>query len=236
MINAENSDFTDAQELRLKRFLASHRRPQGTLSYNALAGLLFVVSCAPDLIPMSAWLPLVFGGDDEGFETDEEAREILFCMMNFYNLVNDAAMDACRLPPGCISSSNPMDNLLVNSPLSEWAKGFLRGYALFKETWDVRLDDEQRAERDKALVALTFFSSRELAENMASLVEDMTLAELSAAMLGFFPGAIATFADLSQTVFRERLGKDLACGGWQQISRNASCPCGSGKKYKRCCG
>jgi len=237
MINAENLDFTDAQELRLKRFLASHQRPRETLSYNALAGFLFAISCAPDLIPMSEWLPLVFGGDEEGFENDEEAREILFCMMSFYNSVNDAALDDCRgLPPGCILSSNPMDNLLVNAPLSEWSKGFLRGYAFSREAWDVRLDDGKRTELDKALVVLTFFSRRELAENMASLVENTTLAELSTAMLGFFPGAIGTFANLGQSAFRELLGKELARARSRQIGRNDSCPCGSGKKYKRCCG
>jgi preprotein translocase subunit SecA len=31
-------------------------------------------------------------------------------------------------------------------------------------------------------------------------------------------------------------GKKRAVAGSRKIGRNAPCPCGSGKKYKRCCG
>ena len=35
---------------------------------------------------------------------------------------------------------------------------------------------------------------------------------------------------------RERLPTELLPPDWQRTSRNAACPCGSGKKFKHCHG
>ena len=54
-----------------------------------------------------------------------------------------------------------------------------------------------------------------------------------------FPNAVAQYAHLGRSIYTV-----LAEHEWDEpelthdakVGRNAPCPCGSGKKYKRCCG
>jgi hypothetical protein len=45
--------FTSIQAEHLRRFLAAPERPAGTLRYPELAGFLFAVCCAPEMVPLS---------------------------------------------------------------------------------------------------------------------------------------------------------------------------------------
>jgi len=54
-----------------------------------------------------------------------------------------------------------------------------------------------------------------------------------------FPEALATYANIGRSIFEAVL--EYESGGGQpavkqKIGRNEPCPCGSGKKYKQCCG
>jgi yecA family protein len=57
-----------AREARaLGDFLSHADRPEGTLSFHELQGFLFAISCAPELIQPSEWLPLISNEEDMGF-------------------------------------------------------------------------------------------------------------------------------------------------------------------------
>lgn len=42
--------FMEAHAARLRRFLSATGRPEGTMTYPQLAGFLFSVACAPEVI------------------------------------------------------------------------------------------------------------------------------------------------------------------------------------------
>ena len=46
----------------LRAFLEHPSRPAGTLTYHELQGFLFTVGSAPEMVPSSDWLPIIFGG------------------------------------------------------------------------------------------------------------------------------------------------------------------------------
>ena len=48
----------------LTPFLDDPDRPAGTLRYHELQGFLFTVASAPELVPPSEWLPVIFGEAD----------------------------------------------------------------------------------------------------------------------------------------------------------------------------
>jgi preprotein translocase subunit SecA len=41
---------------------------------------------------------------------------------------------------------------------------------------------------------------------------------------------------LQSRVSREKIEQDAIINAFSKIGRNDPCPCGSGKKYKKCCG
>lgn len=235
------SDFTVSHATLLRTFLSSPERPEGTLTYPQLAGFLFSIANSPELIPPSEWIPMVFNDQEGGFETPAEAEGMLQAMMALYN-------DCCRarsegstlIPPGCEMRPQAMDNLAEDAPLSQWAQGFSMGYDYLEESWNDYTPDELDEELGSLLMVLTFFSSPKLAQAYHEEgAGKRSLAEMADTVVTLFPEAIRAFAHLGRSIYQVR----YEAGDFEEvpplrpkIGRNDPCPCGSGKKFKKCCG
>jgi len=103
----------------LARFLTHPSRPPETLRYHELQGFLFAVASAPDLVRPSEWMSEVFGGQEAGFESVEEAQTILPELMALYNAVNGSvASERAALPADCRFRRNVLANLDADAPVS----------------------------------------------------------------------------------------------------------------------
>ncbi len=241
------TEITDAQASRLAQFLSAPGRPEGTMSYCELAGFLFAVACAPALVQPSEWLPLVFSENEAGFATLDEAQEILPAIMGLYNHINHGVLEGePALPPGCTVCASPMGNFEPGAPLSEWARGFGDGYDWLEDVWDEYAPEEFDAELDIVLLVLSFFASRTLAEafrdeiNGQGLSRETTLEELAGEILEEIPDALQSIAHMGRALYEVELAEPRIEPQQpvrsEKIGRNDPCPCGSGKKYKKCCG
>jgi uncharacterized protein len=88
-------------------------------------------------------------------------------------------------------------------------------------------------------MALTFFASRNLAE--AFYREGDWQAEsfegLAESMVVIIPEALAEYAHIGRAVLGAALETvRQAPRRVARVGRNDPCPCGSGKKFKKCCG
>lgn len=114
---------------RLREFLERPDRPEGTFSYHAVQGFLFALAAAPELVPPSEWMPIIFGEEDAGYASLEEAKGILGELMNLYNAVNGAMAEVrATLPADCTFRRETLANLDADAPISQWSRGFLRGH------------------------------------------------------------------------------------------------------------
>lgn len=233
--------FTETHAALLQTFLSSPERPEGTLTYPQLAGFLFSIANSPELIPPSEWIPMVFNDREGGFETSGEAEGALHAMMALYN-------DCCRerpegrtpIPLGCEIRPQAMDNLAADAALSQWAQGFSMGYDYLEESWSDYTPDELDEELGSLLMVLTFFSSPKLAKAYHEEGSSKrSLAEMAETVVTLFPEAMCAFAHLGRSIYRAR----CEAGDFEEtsplrpkIGRNDPCPCGSGKKFKKCCG
>ena len=241
------AEFTNAQASRLAQFLNAPERPEGTMSYCELAGFLFSVSCSPVLVKPSEWLPLVFSESEGGFATLDEAEEILPAIMGLYNHINQDVLEGePALPPGCTVRSPPIDNLEPSAPLSEWARGFSGGYDWLEDVWDEYAPEEFDEELDIVLLVLSFFASRALAEafrdeiNGQDLGPETTLEEMAGEILEEIPEALQSIAHMGRALYEVEIAEPRIETQppvrSDKVGRNDPCPCGSGKKYKKCCG
>jgi uncharacterized protein len=111
-----------------------------------------------------------------------------------------------------------------------WAKAFFKGMKLLDSDWVERVDSEEEMVAFAGPIADLGFDGEEdegfpmTAERRAECV-----AALPTSVLGLY-GRVR-FADA-----RERSRQCLQAVRGTKIGRNEPCPCGSGKKYKRCCG
>jgi uncharacterized protein len=232
--------FTNAQAALLARFLSSPQRPNDTLTYPQLAGFLFCLANGPELIPPSEWIPMVFNDQEAQYETKDEAEQVLQSMMALYNHCCREGMEGkASLPSGCEIRPWPMDNLSVDAPLSQWAQGFGMGYDYLAEGWDTYMPDEFDEDLGALLMTLTFFTSPKLADAYHQETNGKrTLEQLAQSVIEVFPEAMREYAHLGRSIYQARLETgdlDIEPSRPTKIGRNDPCPCGSGKKFKKCC-
>lgn len=234
------STFTPFHAETLRAFLAAPERPPGTLSYPELAGFLFAICCSPEPVPPTSWLPLIFGGKDAGYKDEREAQQILVPIMELYNHINQGVRDKQpSLPPQCEASRVVMANLEADAPFSQWARGVGMGHDYLSELWDAHTPQAMDEDLGSCMMVLTFFASRELAqayqEDMRA--NDRTLDEFAAQMIGLVPEAMHQYVLIGSSIAEVLQRKSRpAPARSTKIGRNDPCPCGSGKKYKQCCG
>lgn len=133
-----------------------------------------------------------------------------------------------------------MDNLTADAPLSQWAQGFSVSYDYLSELWDAYTPDEFDEDLGALLMTLTFFTSPTLAE---AYYEEgnkkSTLDQLAKSVTEIFSDAMREYGHLGRSIYQARLEVDDLNpdpSHHPKIGRNDPCPCGSGKKFKKCCG
>jgi uncharacterized protein len=224
----------------LLAFLEHPARPAGTLTYHELQGFLFAVVSAPELVQPSEWLPIIFNEHDAGYATLEEANAILDHIMALYNDINTTILEErVVLPADCHVRSRALDNLKETAPLAQWSRGFMTGHQWLEELWEVELPEDLDQEVGTVLMTLSFFASRDLAEAFQAegVLRTQSLGATAASLLRVFPEALAEYAHLGRSVLGAvHAPAARAPRRVTRVGRNDPCPCGSGKKFKKCCG
>ena len=225
----------------LQTFLDHPSRPAGTFRYHELQGFFFTVVSAPEMVPPSNWLPIIFAEEDAGYASLDEAQEILGQIMALYNTTNAAVLDPPTLLPGdCPLDDEVLANFEDDAPIAQWSRGFLRGHEWLEELWE-DLPEEVAEELDATLMALGFFSSREMAEDFhaETSTSDQSFEAMADAIHRVVPRAVAQYAHMGRSIATVLAGRDTAAPELThdaKVGRNDPCPCGSGKKFKKCCG
>lgn len=227
----------------LEGFMSRPEHPDGTLSYRETQGFIFTVACAPVLVMPSEWLPRIFGEAEPVFESREEAGEIMGILMAIFNEnATGASHGGARLPEDCAFREDLLANLEPDAPVAQWCRGFRLGHLWLEDSWDDVLPEELGDELAKILATLSFFSSRSMAE---AFVEELSTSEgslesLTAKFRDLFPNAVAGYARMGQALFKALMELEAEERGPVSApvrpGRNDPCPCGSGRKYKKCCG
>ena len=176
------------------------------------------------------------------FTSPDEAQRILGQIMALYNTINAAVLDPpTLLPADCPLRDDVLANFEDEAPIARWSRGFLRGHQWLAELWEKTLPEELQEELDATLTALSFFSSREMAEGFHAEAArgEQSLEAMADAIHRVLPAAVAQYAQMGRsisTVPAEHEWNEPELTHHAKIARNEPCPCGSGKKYKKCCG
>ncbi len=89
---------------------------------------------------------------------------------------------------------------------------------------------------------LSFFASGKAAEAFASELagSERTLESLATDFRELFPRALASYSHVGQSLFKASMEAGAQARGpvvaTRGPGRNDPCPCGSGRKFKKCCG
>jgi uncharacterized protein len=224
----------------LIQFLASPDRPEGTLNYHQLQGFLFAVTCSPEIIVPSEWMPLIFNEQEANYSSMDEAESITQALMVLYNDINAQVFEgSVRLPDDITVADAVMDNIGEGAPLGQWSIGYFMGHDWLVELWDQYTPDALSEELGSCMMILGLFSDPKLADafyqEIAASSSD-SFEEYVGKMLGMFDNAMSEYAHLGrsiQTALVDQASQPVVSK--PKVGRNEPCPCGSGKKYKKCC-
>ena len=226
----------------LQAFLDHPSRPEGTFRYHELQGFLFTVVSAPDLVPPSDWLPIVFGDEKAAYASLDQANEILGEIMALYNTTNAAVLDPPTvLPADCPLHKDALANFADDAPIAQWSRGFLRGHQWLEQLWEETVPEDLTEELEATFMALSFFSSREMAEGFhaETSTSDQSFEVMADAIHQTVPRAVARYAHMGRSIAEVLAERDADAPELThdaKVGRNDPCPCGSGRKYKKCCG
>nr|WP_244651665.1 SEC-C metal-binding domain-containing protein [Sphingomonas sp. CFBP 8764] len=110
-----------------------------------------------------------------------------------------------------------------------WIDGLTDAVALRPEAWDALADDPARAAPWSQLATLIAVAGNEsdLDSVEINALQDRAPAELTDAVQRLYAAQVSVAGPSSP---------DVSATTASKVGRNDLCPCGSGKKHKRCCG
>lgn len=185
-------------------------------------GMLTALAAGPVRVPASEYIGVILAAEGEFAALDSAEHQAL--ATNLLTRHHDALerdLAAAKAPQPWIYSD------MGEGAGRLWARGYVHGITLRTAEWEPLKHDRQRT---AALIAPPVMLAGDPRQGGAS---GMTPARRAILLRSLPEIALATKAHW--------LGKwhplhDAAKRAAPKIGRNDPCPCGSGKKYKRCCG
>ena len=201
---------------------------ESAMNLEEMDGFFAALICGPVTVPPSAHLDEIWGGGPGPFATEAELREFLNLAMRHWNWIARAlaSPDLVFIPRLVIEEDEaiPQGN--------RWARGFLRGVGLCREAWNEIFEDEDRFAILLPVLALAHENDPD--PELRSW-KTPPGPELRKEVLGGLSVATQRLWDYFRSGGRSRTPNRVPATS-SKIGRNDPCYCGSGKKYKRCCG
>ncbi len=230
------------------------RHPEDTPQWEYCEGVLTALLCTRRAVPPDEWLPMLFGpsggaifaseGERTHFMMHWLAREAQL-RAGLQSAVDDLN-DERALDPGVLD----WRGLLASLPEADraeaaadgepppfaqvWAAGFLDATEYWADDWAPPRDKEIAESMADALDCLTDLLEDERDPPAVNLYDEAGPPSVSQARFDAFGEAIWAIYDLY--AIARSLGPRVAPVHSDKVGRNDPCPCGSGKKYKKCCG
>lgn len=229
--------MADAEFEELERQLMRIEGSQAEwITLSSVDGFLAAIACSPATIPAEEWVGHVIGNPPE-FDSTADAKVAARLMVRRWNEI----VASCRSEPVEFYPILQLDT--DDTPLGEiWAEGFAEGIRLRPSSWSPLCEHSACAAMLLPIMALAdpdVFLSIEPRKKKRALER----IRMTDALLDVVPALLAASRILRETGSLDsvpRLDKLAAQAGelatTANVGRNDPCPCGSGKKFKRCCG
>lgn len=228
-----NAPLTDTEYDRLGSVL-SRFRSQRAMNLETLDGFFAALICCPDTVLPSEYLPEIWGGDmadEDAFASQQELQDFLNLVMRHRNVV------AHTLHSGDVFLPLLLEDEQGVADANDWAQGFMRGVALRNEDWLELFDDE---EHGGSLVPILALAHEHHPDPEMRPYDAPIDAERREQLIVFVAAAVPAIYRYFEPHRRlaARSARENASYGraMPKIGRNDPCRCGSGKKYKQCCG
>jgi len=218
------------------------------LTLAEIYGLFYGCIAAPHMVKFSQYYSIIFGEEGSDFESMEEAKDIIGNLMSLWNILT--GWKPGEEPFSCTDIEYPDTHVgLMQRVKNDLAlvKYFIKGLDMGNTNEDDFSEDGLQALESlgKANTLLTKYAElfeikeaegdKDLERTLSSInkLEGVVADCIARITIGLKQARIRVAEEMRMfaTTHRETYHAKST-----KIPRNAPCPCGSGKKYKKCCG
>lgn len=221
--------LTQVEFSELDRFLASDLTSEHTMMVDTLDGFLTAIALGPVEIPVPQWLPRVWGPEDKDtprFRNEEQADRILALIVRQLNgVLRTLQLDLDNYTP--IVDVTSIDGVDYEDA-EMWAFGFMAGINLARTAWQPVFEQPEVLATLKPVFLL---SAKNLTEAQK---QEVATPQQRAALAAQLPATVAALYEFWKPFRKAEAPEPLRAE--VRAGRNDPCPCGSGKKFKKCCG
>jgi len=193
------------------------------------------VVLTPEPLSANEWIPEIFGGKMPAFDSIEQANEILAVLMQFYNRLNQLRLEGMLHCPFSLEERHR--DQWLNS-VREWCRGFVLGINLRPDCWTLPDTEPGAEDINAAMIVILAIADDAVVAEMYGTESNGDRSkegsEFLARAIVTLPDAIRVLSEHTQAQDATRV-RNLPVRS-NKVGRNAPCPCGSGKKFKKCCG
>lgn len=225
----KSQPLTEAELDHLSAILARFG-DERSMNLEQLDGFLAALICGPELVPPSQYLPKIWG-DQTVFEDTSSAQVFMSLLMRHWNAIADTLNYGEVYLPLLLEDESGITHG------NDWANGFLCGMEFGKGDWALLLDDEDHG---GSLLAIFALANENNPDPETRTYKDPISADLRETLI------VGAAAGTTQIYRYFKARRSLANKSLDnipdflrtmpKIGRNDPCPCGSGKKFKQCCG
>ena len=206
----------------------STNNPYCILNISELDGFFHALACSPELIRPSVWLHGIWGGTEHTpqWPDMQTAQSVMHDIIAHYNdVMSILNNDECE--PIFLNIEEHNTSQVITE---DWCLGFQRGMKYLGDSADKLADNLD------LIAPIMLFSSDELADKLNQLSH----AEIEQYQ-NMIPLCVLEIRKLLGATNITRITPDTTVtepyvNPGKKAGRNDLCACGSGKKYKKCCG
>lgn len=232
--------FPTTEKKKLSQLLALATDPEEALNLEGLHGFLFGLAITPDMVNPSEWLPFVFGEEMLTFDDEKKSTQLLETLFKAHGRLID------ERETGKLGFPFNFDKLTLEEMprVRDWAFGLFLAIGVRPGIWGLhdgkyeKMMERQEGPAWAAAVVSTVGLPETLDEAAEEAGDEATEAEkgrIYMKLVEQLPEAVATLIEHAGKRRHLRLVPQAPLRV-EKIGRNDPCPCGSGKKYKKCCG
>ena len=225
--------INDSELNELEAFLLSDAVPEQAMMLHMVDGFLTSVIVGPVTLP-STWLPLIWdwsgGGKVPKFESVEQVSRMTDLLMKMSDriIIELLLTDDFQTLPDSAEYEREEDK---DNAVKLWASGFFTGVLCNASDWD-----EAAADKDVLMLLSAIYMF--IAQDDDSVSPPILIEELRN-LWKSIPECVRVINEFWHLGQRPEIarGNGMAIATEaERTGRNEPCPCGSGKKFKKCCG
>ena len=201
------------------------------MTLSELDGYVTGILACTDMVAPSEWLPHVWGETGEAnFPDQKAAEETSSAVMAHYNLAAEAMTRSLWVEP--IYEVDPNSDETMWEP---WVDGFTRAMSLRPDAWERLLD---QADEETRATMIFLMALQDIYTGHSKFTDD-EIDQIDLEAPDLIPNCVAAILhqsrpELSRPEPSNLPGMPFKAG--PRPGRNDPCSCGSGRKYKQCCG